>query len=149
MTFDEYVLLQDQRAATDDGLTFTITFGEFNNGVGSMMFTPEERDLPEEKRNEIIRSRYSDLRDRMVAQYGWTVVYIRTLAEYVVEVLDSRAVTSDGLDFEITFSEFGGATRHLRFTAEEADLPQDERNTIALERYSGLRNELAEAVGWG
>lgn len=65
----------DTRASTDDDLTFQIRFAEFNNAESNLEFTTSEAALPADELAEIARNRYSDLRDQVLAEHGWTPAF--------------------------------------------------------------------------
>ncbi|NKY08957.1 hypothetical protein [Cellulomonas hominis] len=150
-TLTDFVLtVLDTRAQSEDGRTFTIVFVEFEGApTGTLELTADEAALYQPEREWIASTRYNALRVGLLDQHGWAQPRERTLPEFVLTALDARATTTDGLDFQITFTEFAGATRHLTFTPEETALPQAEREALAVARYNALREELLAEHGLG
>lgn len=70
MSLTDQILFQDERAVTSDGLSFSITFGEFKNVTRMLSFTEDEANLPEDERNEIVRTRYNALREELFITIG-------------------------------------------------------------------------------
>lgn len=139
----------DGRATTDDGLTFTIVFTEFNGGTGTLAFTEAESRMDEKPLRALASQRYSDMRLGVFNEFGWGAVPEppKTLTQIVTE-LDQRAMTLDGLSFHIVFAEFNAAEGDLAFTATEAGMAEDDLTALAGERYGELRMQMFEEHGF-